>query len=77
MNSQRSSHTHCQAAQAQAQTEACQRVCLPQPKEKYEVFTNTLKNQFNIVSNFKFFFPLFKKKIKTHQHTGDTDRKAK
>lgn len=28
--SQRSSHTHCQAPQAQAQTKACQRVCLSQ-----------------------------------------------
>lgn len=55
--SQPSSHTHCQAAQAQAQTKACQRVCLPQPKE-----------------NFKIYLPLFKEKIKTRQHTGDTDR---
>ena len=56
--SHRSSHTHCQAAQAQAQTKACQRVCLPQPR-----------------GNFKIFLPLFKEKIKTLQHTGDTDRK--
>ena len=58
MNSHRSSHTHCQAAQAQAQTKACQRVCLPQPRR-----------------NFKIFLPLFKEKIKTRHHTGDTDRK--
>jgi len=58
MFNQRSSHTHCQAPQAQAQTKACQRVCLPQPRE-----------------NFKIFLPLFKEKIKTRQHTGDTDRK--
>ena len=25
--------------------------------------------------NFKFFLPLYKEKIKTLQHTGDTDRK--
>lgn len=56
--SHRSSHTHCQAPQAQAQTKACQRVCLPQPR-----------------GNFKIFLPLFKEKIKTRQHTGDTDRK--
>ena len=56
--SHRSSHTHCQAAQAQAQTKACQRVCLPQPRE-----------------NFKIFLPLFTEKIKTLQHTSDTDRK--
>ena len=56
--SHRSSHTHCQAPQAQAQIKACQRVCLPQPRE-----------------NFKIFLPLFKEKIKTRQHTGDTDRK--
>lgn len=59
-----SSHTHCQAAQAQAQTQACQRVCLPQPREKCDAFTNTFKNQFNIVSNFKIFLPLFKEKLK-------------
>ena len=73
--SHRSSHTHCQAPQAQAQTKACQRVCLPQPGEKSEAFTNTFKNQFSIVSNFKIFLPLFKEKIKTLQHTGYTDRK--
>jgi hypothetical protein len=56
--SHRSSHTHCQTPQAQAQTKACQRVFLPQPSE-----------------NFKFFLPLYKEKIKTLQHTGDTDRK--
>jgi hypothetical protein len=58
MNSHRSSHTHCQAAQSQAQTKACQRVCLPQP-----------------IENFKIFLPLFTEKIKTLQHTSDTDRK--
>lgn len=57
---QRSSHTHCQAPQAQAQAQACQRVCLPQPEK-----------------NFKISLPLFKEKIKTRQHTGDTDRKGK
>lgn len=56
--SQSSRHTHCQAPQAQAQTKACQRVCLPQP-----------------LKNFKIFLPLFKEKIKTRPHTGDTDRK--
>jgi len=30
MNSQPNSHTHCQAAQANAQTKAWQRVCLSQ-----------------------------------------------
>ncbi len=82
MNSQRSSHTHCQAAQAQAQSnfcvrreqrqtcltmpskakisvaKACQRVCLPKPRE-----------------NFKIFFPLFKEKIKTRQRTTDPAKK--
>jgi len=58
MFSHRSNHTHCQAPQAQAQTKACQRVCLPQPRE-----------------NFKIFLPFLKEKIKTRQHTGDTDRK--
>jgi hypothetical protein len=38
MNSQRSSHTHCQAAQAQAQSQACQRVCLFQPKRRISKF---------------------------------------
>jgi len=91
MNSHRSSHTHCQAPQAQAQTnfcdkreqkqtcltmpskakiseaKACQRVCLPQPREKCEAFTNTFKNQINIVRNFKIFLPRLKGKIKTRQ----------
>jgi hypothetical protein len=69
--SHRSSHTHCQAAQAQA----WQRVCLPLPREKCKAFTNTFKNQINNVSNFKIFLPLFTEKIKTLQHTSDTDRK--
>lgn len=67
MYSHCSSHTHWQAPQAQAQTKACQRVSLPQPREKYEVFTNIFKNQINNVSNFKIFLPLFKEKIKTSQ----------
>lgn len=46
--SHRSSHTHCQAPQAQAQTEACQRVCLSQPTGRIS----------------KFFSPSFKKKLK-------------
>ena len=32
-----SSHTHCQAPQAQTQTKACQRVCLPQPRENFKI----------------------------------------
>jgi hypothetical protein len=36
MNSQSNSHTHCHAAQANAQTKAWQRVCLPKP-EKIEL----------------------------------------
>lgn len=71
--SHRSIHTHCQAPQARARTKACQRVCLPQPREKCETFTNTFKNQINIVSNFKIFLSLFTEKIKTLQHTGYTD----
>jgi hypothetical protein len=43
--SHRSIHTHCQAPQAQAQTEACQRVCLSQPTGRIS----------------KFFSPSFKK----------------
>lgn len=35
--SQRSSHTHCQAPHAQAQTKACQRVCLPQPEKNFKI----------------------------------------
>lgn len=41
--SQPSSHTHCQAAQAQAQAEACQKVCLPQPRENFKIFLPRLK----------------------------------
>lgn len=34
--SHRSSHTHCQATQANTLTKACQRVCLPIPEMKEE-----------------------------------------
>ena len=37
-NSQRSSHTHLQAAQASTQTKACKRVCLPLPKKNFKIF---------------------------------------
>ena len=43
--SQPSSHTHCQAAQAQAQTKACQRVCLPQHREKFKIFLPLFKEK--------------------------------
>ena len=43
--SHRSSHTHCQAPQAQAQTKACQRVCLPQPKENFKIFLPLFKEK--------------------------------
>jgi len=59
MFNQRSSHTHCQAPQAQTQTQACQRVCLPLPREEFQNFSPSLK----------------RKKIKTRQHSGYTDRK--
>ncbi|MCC6721994.1 MAG: hypothetical protein IT243_07305 [Bacteroidia bacterium] len=35
---QHSSHTHLQAPQAQAQTKACKRVCLPPPKKNFKIF---------------------------------------
>jgi hypothetical protein len=62
MNSHRSSHTHCQAAQSQAQTKACQRVCLFQPKRRISKF---------------FSHALERKKFKTRQNTGNTDSKGK
>jgi len=43
--SHRSSHTHCQAAPAQAQTKACQRVCLPHPKKNLKIFLPRLKEK--------------------------------
>ena len=43
--SHRSSHTHCQAPQAQAQTEACQRVCLPQPRGNFKIFLPLFKEK--------------------------------
>jgi len=43
--SQPSSHTHCQAPQAQAQTKACQRVCLPQPRENFKIFLPLFKEK--------------------------------
>lgn len=43
--SHRSSHTHCQVPQAQAQTKACQRVCLPQPKENFKIFLPLFKEK--------------------------------
>jgi len=45
MKSHRSSHTHCQAPQAQAQTKACQRVCLPQPRENFKIFLPFFKEK--------------------------------
>jgi hypothetical protein len=45
MNSHRSSHTHCQAPQAQAQTKACQRVCLPQPDKNFKIFLPLFKEK--------------------------------
>jgi hypothetical protein len=41
----RSSHTHCQATQAQAQTKACQRVCLPQPEKNFKIFLPLFKEK--------------------------------
>ena len=43
--SHHSSHTHCQAPQAQAQTKACQRVCLPQPRENFKIFLPLFKEK--------------------------------
>lgn len=43
MKNQRSSHTHCQAPQAQAQIKACQRVCLPRPERISKFFSPSLK----------------------------------
>jgi len=43
--SHRSSHTHCQAPQAQALTKACQRVCLPQHRENFKIFLPLLKKE--------------------------------
>lgn len=43
--SHRSIHTHCQAPQAQAQTKACQRVCLPQPRENFKIFLSLFKEK--------------------------------
>ena len=45
MKSHRSSHTHCQAPQAQAQSKACQRVCLPQPSENFKIFLPLFKEK--------------------------------
>ncbi len=45
MKSHRSSHTHCQAAQAKAQTKACQRVCLPSPRENFKIFLPFFKEK--------------------------------
>jgi hypothetical protein len=53
MYSHRSSHTQlvpnllrdCQAPQAQAQTKACQRVCLPQPRENFKIFLPLFKEK--------------------------------
>jgi hypothetical protein len=45
MKSERSSHTHCQSPQAQAQTKACQRVCLPLPKENFKILLPLFKGK--------------------------------
>ena len=39
------SHTHCQAPQANAITKACQRVCLPQPRENFKIFLPLFKKK--------------------------------
>ena len=44
MNSQNNSHTHCQAAQANAQTKAWQRVCLSHP-DKIELKKSSLPSE--------------------------------
>jgi hypothetical protein len=44
MNSQPYSHTHCQAAQANAQTKAWQRVCLSHP-DKIELKKSSLPSE--------------------------------
>ena len=44
MNSQPTSHTHCQAAQANAQTKAWQRVCLSHP-DKIELKKSSLPSE--------------------------------
>jgi hypothetical protein len=44
MNSQPNSHTHCQAAQANAQTKAWQRVCLSHP-DKIELKKSSLSSE--------------------------------
>ncbi len=44
MNSQPKSHTHCQAAQANAQTNAWQRVCLSHP-DKIELKKSSLPSE--------------------------------
>ncbi len=44
MNSQPNSHTHCQAAQANAQTKAWQRVCLSHP-DKIEIKKSSLPSK--------------------------------
>jgi hypothetical protein len=44
MNSQPKSHTHCQAAQANAQTKAWQRVCLSHP-DKIELKKSFLPSE--------------------------------
>jgi len=43
--SHHSSRTHCQAPQANPQTKACQRVCLPQPKENFKIFLPLFKEK--------------------------------
>ena len=44
MNSQPNCHTHCQAAQANAQTKAWQRVCLSHP-DKIELKKSSLPSE--------------------------------
>ncbi|MDI3520017.1 MAG: hypothetical protein PWR04_5 [Anaerophaga sp.] len=43
--SQPNNHIHCQAPQAQAQTKACQRVCLPHPRENFKIFLHLFKEK--------------------------------
>jgi hypothetical protein len=56
MNNPRSSHTHCQVAQAETQAKTWQGVCLPHPKK---------------IELKKFSFPSENKKYATAQPTTD------
>jgi len=60
------SHTHCQAAQAQAQTKACKRVCFSLSQKDIHIFSS--------LPSVLYFFATHNRHENTAKATSDKDR---